>query len=575
MAVMRKHRVFSNWDRGPSGSLSRFETEYNSSNAQVYENGSLGPRPGWRDWTPHDLGDDSPAQFDGGLDLHRRSTLLWAPRGGELGLLILSTGLAPGTVVGADGEHQMFTVMYVDRDGLQTPATMFDNNSYGRRSGQKVFPHPRYNYLKPVTWNAGPLGFFVMGGLLIHVGHWESSLTLNVDADIEDGTVHGSVVVPYREQLYAATSDGHMIYSQPRLEENEGGEVWPDTNEVIVSPSGGVAVMGLYPLGNSLLIARTDDTWMLWTGTTHEDGTLRELDKEVVPFWGCGAVADRKVWYLSRVGLGVLAASATGVSKDLWYLSPLAQPGVDTERPVSQTGDYMEFAPSAAVSDEVTGGVSLQAVEDLSSVMLAAERVNGVWVLSRSDFSWAEGALGQWHGTHGEANTMWACCLDVPEGDGTYPIGGATAPEAFHILSREFTLNRPAKSDDLHSRPLSGEHADGMTIALGTIKPSGPGLVRPVKLVLEIDYWKGGGFETPELEVGGTIMGAEASDSTFGLQQQTAATEDWADGQRKRKRQWIRFEQAPYGQGIDIDLFGDGWALHRAIVYYEEQEDVW
>ena len=573
MARVRRHRVFHDWRRGPSGSLSRFETEYNSSNAQVYENGSLGPRPGWREW-PHALGDDTPTNFDGGLDLWRRSTLLWFSGGGGLGRLILSTGVyeAPGPGEAEPGEMQTFTALYVDRDRLQGPATMFEGADYGRLSGQSVEPYPRFNFLKPVTWNIGQHGFFVFGGLVME-------RPSETGASILDDTIRGQIVVPYREQMYAATRDTTgqpsderwIAYSDPVVE----GAGWPEENKLYASPSDHMDTTGLYPVGNNLLIARADDTWMLWTGTTHEDGVMRELDNEVVPFWGCGVVADQRVWYLSRVGLGILAASTTGVSKDLWYLSPLAQPGVDVDRPVPEIGRIAEFAPVAAVADEVTGGVSLQAVEDLSSVMLAAERVNGVWVLSRSDFSWVEGALGQWHGTHGEANVMWACCLDVPEGDGTHPIGGATAPDAFHILSREFTLNRPARTDDLHSRPLSGEHAGGMTVALGTIKPERPGLVRPVKLVLEIDYWKGGEFGDLRLDVACSVVGTEANDPVSVLPPSTLVRNEWAPGERIRRRVSTRFAQAPFGQGIDIDLSGDGWALHRAVVYYEEQEDVW
>jgi hypothetical protein len=48
---MERTRIYEQWRQGSSGSGDPASSEYNSENAQVYENGTLGVRPGWKEIT--------------------------------------------------------------------------------------------------------------------------------------------------------------------------------------------------------------------------------------------------------------------------------------------------------------------------------------------------------------------------------------------------------------------------------------------------------------------------------------------------------------------------------------------
>ena len=52
-------RIYNKWRQGSSAAGDPDVTEYNSTNAQVYENGTLGPRPGWRSLANYSRGSDS------------------------------------------------------------------------------------------------------------------------------------------------------------------------------------------------------------------------------------------------------------------------------------------------------------------------------------------------------------------------------------------------------------------------------------------------------------------------------------------------------------------------------------
>ena len=49
MGVKKGVRKFDNWTSGSGGAIDLDVAEYNSVNAQVYESGNLGPRPGWKE----------------------------------------------------------------------------------------------------------------------------------------------------------------------------------------------------------------------------------------------------------------------------------------------------------------------------------------------------------------------------------------------------------------------------------------------------------------------------------------------------------------------------------------------
>ena len=151
------------------------------------------------------------------------------------------------------------------------------------------------------------------------------------------------------------------------------------------------------------------------------------------------------------------------------------------------------------------------------------------------------------------------------------------------VYSRNNTLNRPARTDDSLSRPLNSE--DGttsgslMVIELDEISAENDALVRPVKVVLDIDYWNGAVFGgDPTLTIDASVLGTESDtvpeDSATQISVDTSSWLATSGNQPIRRRVSAAIEPLQYGQEVRITLGGDQWALRKARVYYEAQDDV-
>ncbi len=195
---------------------------------------------------------------------------------------------------------------------------------------------------------------------------------------------------------------------------------------------------------------------------------------------------------------------------------------------------------------------------------MAVERVNGVFNLSRWSFdSSTPDDLTFTKGLPGELYAM----ID----DGT----------DWSLFSRDHTLNRPANSGDARSVALANEAAvtggTDVIVDLGEIEADDGQFIRPVKVVLDIDYWKGGNYSAPELAIDATILGTSNDTAPEDvLAQQVVTTTAWANSTGDlptKRRVEVALPQGQYGMRIRVRVTYDNLALERVHVYYEGQDD--
>lgn len=533
-------RTYNKWRQGSSAAGDPAATEYNSENAQVYENGTLGPRPGWREISTsagtrvHDPSADT-----------LRGVLWYQDTSANEALALLFV----------DGSTYKFDVMPLSTNTWAAGQVLSNIPSSG---GPGQLSPTHYDDTPPVirTFDGS-----IMSALGPHLLFATSSSIGTVSA-ITTADGNARVVVVNRERAYyfgILNAPGRIYYSDAADFSTIGATSSFDVNAD--KDSWGGAPVGAWSVKNALLIACKDNRWLVLTGASPENGSLKELGKDPVPVQGSGAVVDNQVWFLSPTGHGVVVATPGFVeAEQLSYLSPLAYPGSTESRPNN------DFMPQVSVGDDVNGSLYLPGRKTYDDdQIVAVERVNGVFNLSRWDTSTAPEDI---EFSRGRPNEMY-CTADL----------GST----WSHYSRNHTLNRPANSGDSKSVSLANEAntASGtdVVVDLGEITAPSGKIVRPVKVVLDLDYWKGGNYSAPELAVDATVMGTTFDDGTAPedtMAQQTITTSGWADspGDAPHKRRVaVALPNLQFGTRFRIRLTYDNLALDEVQVYYDEQED--
>ena len=611
--MARKVRTFDKWRQGSGGSMDPGVVDYNSTNAQVYENGSLGERPGWKT-----LSTTGTETFATGADYLRG--LQWARSIDDTGFLfrIFSDNSAAG----------VRTYDLLDLSDLTweagTTITYTSTTSVTQPPNQQARN-------KILTWNDGftatGVGPYIFGSdetepdatntrLIVaddHIIDVDSTTVFTVRDAAAMGLAVGSVIdiyesdgssratnrtvtalvgnlvtintlvtglaatdlimfdgsslpsaltwagsTRYRERVYywgLGANPGRIYYSDAADPLHVQTLAFFDVSIDQAAEIG--AVTGLYAIQNALIITRKDDKWLVLTGTSPENGTLRELGVDPVPDFRSGAVVDNSLYFLNRSGKGVHIGTPSSVDNDsLRHLSPLAYPGSTFERP------YNDFLPLGEAADDVNSSAALYARVRDGDTIYGAEMVNGVWTLTNGfldGVTWTDFVY-----TSGDIGRMYASYFDEAGG-------------GHEVLSRDYTLNRPARSADSWSVALASEEGtSAMLVRLGETDAGEGKIVRPVKVVLDIDYWKGGTYTAPSLSIDAVVMGTESAASEDTIATQTVTTTGWGNttsNYPKKRRVPVVLPNAQFGTSFYVEITGGTIALNSVQVYYDEQED--
>lgn len=532
--MKRSVRTYSEWRQGSSASADPASTEYNSENAQVYENGSLGPRPGWKA-----ISDSAGTRvFDPATDTLRG--VLWYQETDA------DEALA---AIFYDGAHK-FDVMPLATNTWAAGQTLSDLGG----GGANWYPPQFDDSVKTKSMFDGS-NMSSIGPHLLFVD--SSSIGTVTAITTADGDAR--IVVINRERAYyfgISSKPGRIYYSDAADYSTVGATSSFDTNADVDSYAG--APVDAWSVKNALLIACKDNRWLVLTGASPDTGSLKELGHDVAPIVGTATTVDNQLWFLSPTGHGVVVATPSFVeSETLRHLSPLAYPGSSLARPNNS------FMPQSAVGDDINGNLMLPGrLTGDGDEIVAVERVNEVFNLSRWDTSTAPEDIVF---SKGRPNEMYAA---------------ADLGSAWGFYSRNHTLNRPANSGDSKSVSLANEAntASGtdVVVDLGEVSAPGGKIVRPIKVVLDIDYWKGGNYSAPELAVDATVLGTESSTPEDSIVQQTVTTTGWADtsGDTPYKRRVpVALPNTQFGTKFRIRLTYDNLAIDNVQVYYDEQDD--
>ena len=115
-----------------------------------------------------------------------------------------------------------------------------------------------------------------------------------------------------------------------------------------------------------------------------------------------------------------------------------------------------------------------------------------------------------------------------------------------------------------------------MIVDLADVVASGGKIVRPTKIVLDIDYWKGGSYNDPALDIDVTTYGVDAASPEEAMTQQSVSTTSWSNSSGFAplgRRVAVALPQGNFGSRFRVRLTTDNIAYDSVQVYYDEQED--
>ncbi len=319
----------------------------------------------------------------------------------------------------------------------------------------------------------------------------------------------------------------------------------------------------MWPVRNTLLIARRDGTWLLLQGSSPDDGTMTELGQYRVPEPGLsGVILDNQLWYLSKRGRGLNSATPGSVDTEtMEHIQPTRNPQATTNpptqqnlRPVVDTDNRFLFLPA-----RYTRGAT-------QTTVAATEFINGVYTTSH----WATPATTDSEG------------LDFTGGINGRLYAGFRDSTDWEFYCRDFTLNRPARTtgEDWSVSAVT----EGYTTAYATfpeIKAGAGTQIRPVRLVIELDYWNAANFDPPLIDATINVLGVAGSAASEVSVTWAADVGTSAEGEPAwttstgvlplRRTVQHYFTPGVWGSSISVALNFNSIAIRRMIVEYEER----
>jgi hypothetical protein len=469
-------KVYKDWSGGHWGRLGPFKAPdnmYRSVNLQMYANGTLGPRPGWK---LLETTGTAPAPAAGsGSEFYG---MCWTPGATDGGYLLFVSK----TDATACRKLDMDTLVW-ESAAVGVPTSDMPLEAPGAGN---IFTHVADWFIV-----GGTKFYDAKNNLLASTITWPSSFSPK------------SAVV-YKNRMYSwgdATYPGRFYYS------DAGNYIGVDSTQFfdIGNPSY-TYIVGAWVLKDSLVILtllgnianrQTAAEWWVLTGANPITGTLRRLTKGEWPYVPEYAVQyrDSLLWLDTLYDHGIYIHNGTDL--DTTALARLvARSGSDTVNVASQlmkpTATYGE--PSVILPYRVStfDDTTATVVGDFYENGLQAwELVNGVWTKA----SYWNGATEEvvdngvpflWAVTDWGGNRLIAATNTSSDGSGE-----------FKFFCREVTLNRPSNAgatyndaDEEHSDIASSGDGLDCRLWLTPIQADEGSGVRVTKIVVDFDYWQ-------------------------------------------------------------------------------------
>jgi hypothetical protein len=484
-----KFQTYADWSGGSWGSdgavvaATEQPFKYRALNLQVYTNGSIGPRPGWRLF---DTTGAPPATTGGSNDYFGS---LWVPNGGYGKLLFVSASTAAATRL-------------LDLGGF--PASWSDSalDNLSQTDGNIA------------ETNRGDFTFINPQAVIIGARRWYNPVTNAAPTTITyPSSFNPQKTVFYKDRVYAfedATYLNRVYYSDFGTFDTFSAGNYFDLGVGNTSAATRPTILGAWVVKDQLLflvspsgVSTIDSYTELWAlqGPNAITGSLVRIAKGRGPQYGTEAVIHHEFVVALDMTFqrGAIVMSPTGYdSKTLDAIRPgneayrYASNGVG-KNAVSLYGEDALILPYRIPSFFDASAVTPNPVGNNDEAgMQAWELVHGVWTKS----IWWNGARPEIEGGT-NINLVFATLPFMGDKLLTVVNPSGDLSGTWSVLSRDLCLDRPARIDDTWSDP--SETYSGLTNSPFGVNcqlwlpeemaPLGFG-VRVNKVTVEFDYWK-------------------------------------------------------------------------------------
>lgn len=517
--MTRQWKVWDDWSGGGffSGGSYNAKDRFNALNLQRYQNGSIGPRPGWRKMTQSDLAaaPDSVPSVSNANKATLQQGSYWAPSGNYVVLIGSGSG-GPSKRIDLSGANG--TAVYRDAPDIGYHAT-------SAADIKSIYSANQLNGVQGVIENNS---FVNVGGSNLY-----NALT-NALSSVTARTISGNVLYPtnvcfYKGRLYgwvpiSVLGLQYVLYTDAAdLTNFASGDSGSFTLAGVTSGSNAAYIpYGLWPVGSGLLIFAIGGSgtfqqpgytgyatpiaehgrWFVLTGFSDKSGTLTPLERDIGPlFYSQSIVHDNKLLFpVDRAGWAV----HDGTKLDKVSLADL-RPG---------RGQFI--ASSVWLSPVRTVKKSSLVLpfyiyeSDPTATTATSDEIGEFWNYGLGAFEYINGSWTEHLYLHGQADIinhgqflddkLFAIHLDSAD------AGANWFPQ---IYTRDTTLNRPATtssqntynpySDGQETAPTQAGGATGdMVCRLETGEFNLPGFssLVPDSIVIDYDYWNSSLFHS-------------------------------------------------------------------------------
>lgn len=501
---MGEVKVWDDWSGGAflGGGSFRAEDRYNSLNLQRYDNGSLGPRPGWRklvNTKTSSLVAADPVTVSA-ADVGRiQSGFMWGPTD----LFLAGEGPIQGYLV-----HPGMAAGEGRRIGIKPgQANIYTSNAEVLGSTNYVPPDVyRLNYYGP---NMLPIGRSSFGSCSYSV-----SLNILYQVTARNPTGVGYALRPRQQVFYRGRVYGwnawHQFGQAPGVilvsaaGNNTDIQNFNDDSKGAgeFALGGWSDPLGMWPIGSGLLIYSPwivfDDTsdagfWWVMTGTSPDSGQLTPLGFDLGPLtYAQSVIHDGRVLFavngsgwavhdgssVDKVSLTGLRPGRGGRVPKFEWLNPI--------RPIRESSLILPFIISEVDPTADDDGIG----QWWSSGYGGFEFANLAW--TEHQYLGGKGLIGSGH-TEFEHDKLASCLMGTSD-------GGATYYPQYYV--RDVTLNRPAVlvDKDIHN-PWSDSEEDPpegaggskaipvMFLETSELRAPGETFLDVTSVTVEYDYW--------------------------------------------------------------------------------------
>lgn len=496
---------------------------FSGHNVHVYENGTVGERPGWEEitWTNKPAG-TKPLKG-----------ITWFKGTSTYGELVVAyedganIDIEQWTMVNTGAISATADTATVAESQMPDPPSVFEQSW----PGEKLFP------------------MFTDTSQVIGVGSrlYEDFSATSYTANLGSGYASGSLV--YRDRAFYWGFDnypGRVYYSDAAVYGTVQASSYFDVSALPDVAAQGV--IGMWNVRDALLIARRDGIWMAMFGTNPTDGSLREIGHGVVPHHGISvADMDNQLWFMKPHGAGVVVVTPSGLDVDTHTMArPGREAGVETNMPL--TTHTME--PIRGIADVICRCLLLPYLE--SNVVGAHDTV---WFLNQINGRWIQESFT----LDANINEIDFAMMD----ENTVAMVIRDDTPAYRMFTRRISLDRPARdTGDNFVNQVSNETTPTVAFALPEI-PSPPGQQWRVRQVLvDVDYWQQTTeFDAPSFDVQVQARGVAVSGT--GTQELALTTvsidgSSWPDtagtNVSERRRAEATFTANPYAASSQIRI---------------------